>query len=300
MRDGTTKIFDTDEHPRRGTTMEKLASLKPLHPEIEDFPITAGNASGLNDAAAAMMIVSSDYAKAQRPQAARQDRVVGVGRRAAARHRPRPDRRDPEGARARRPRRSPTSTSPRSTRRSRRCRSPRAASSASREDITNAQRLGLLARSPGRGHRRPHDHHDDVRAASARRRHRPREHVRGWRHGLGDGVRGLPRLTLRRLPVASSKTGSGAACSSRRYGKDSRPRLDDASASPWPSRRGRAEVARGRCGDISTRSARDPHGHDLGACRSSRVSRSSSTSTTPRSRSSLTCWASSSSRTRPR
>ncbi len=64
MRDGTTKIFDTDEHPRRGSTIEKLASLKPLHPEIEDFPITAGNASGVNDGAAAMMIVSSDYAKA--------------------------------------------------------------------------------------------------------------------------------------------------------------------------------------------------------------------------------------------
>jgi len=64
MRDGTTKIFDTDEHPRRGSTMEKMASLKPLHPEIDDFPITAGNSSGLNDAAAAMMIVSSDYAKA--------------------------------------------------------------------------------------------------------------------------------------------------------------------------------------------------------------------------------------------
>jgi acetyl-CoA acyltransferase len=64
MRDGSTKIFSVDEHPRRDSTMEKMASLKPLHPEIEDFPITAGNASGLNDGAAAMMIVSSDYAKA--------------------------------------------------------------------------------------------------------------------------------------------------------------------------------------------------------------------------------------------
>jgi acetyl-CoA C-acetyltransferase len=64
MRDGTTKIFDTDEHPRRDSSAEKMASLKPLHPEIDDFPITAGNASGLNDAAAAMMIVSSDYAAA--------------------------------------------------------------------------------------------------------------------------------------------------------------------------------------------------------------------------------------------
>jgi acetyl-CoA C-acetyltransferase len=64
LRDGTTKIFDTDEHPRRGSSMETLAALKTLHPEIENFPITAGNSSGVNDAGAAVMIVSSDYAKA--------------------------------------------------------------------------------------------------------------------------------------------------------------------------------------------------------------------------------------------
>jgi acetyl-CoA C-acetyltransferase len=63
-RDGSTVVFDTDEHPRSDSTMEKLASLKPLHPEIEDFPITAGNASGLNDAGAALMIVSAEYARA--------------------------------------------------------------------------------------------------------------------------------------------------------------------------------------------------------------------------------------------
>ncbi len=61
-RDGETVTFATDEHPRRGTTMEKLGSLKPLHPEIDGFSITAGNSSGLNDAAAAMMIVDSEYA----------------------------------------------------------------------------------------------------------------------------------------------------------------------------------------------------------------------------------------------
>jgi acetyl-CoA C-acetyltransferase len=63
MRDGTTKIFDTDEHPRRGSTAEKMASLKPLHPEIDDFPITAGNSSGLNDGAAALVIASEEKAK---------------------------------------------------------------------------------------------------------------------------------------------------------------------------------------------------------------------------------------------
>ncbi len=64
LRDGTTKIFDTDEHPRRDSSMEKMASLKPLHPEIENFPITAGNSSGLNDAGAALMLVSAEYAQA--------------------------------------------------------------------------------------------------------------------------------------------------------------------------------------------------------------------------------------------
>ncbi len=57
-----TRIFDTDEHPRRDTTLEKLASLPPLHPEIPGFSITAGNSSGLNDAACAMVLTSDRYA----------------------------------------------------------------------------------------------------------------------------------------------------------------------------------------------------------------------------------------------
>jgi acetyl-CoA C-acetyltransferase len=60
---GETRTFDTDEHPRRDTTMEKLASLPPLHPEIEGFSITAGNSSGLNDASCAMVVCDSDYAQ---------------------------------------------------------------------------------------------------------------------------------------------------------------------------------------------------------------------------------------------
>ena len=63
-RDGTVVEFAVDEHPRRGSTMETMAGLKPLHPEIEDFPITAGNSSGVNDASAALVIVSSEYAQA--------------------------------------------------------------------------------------------------------------------------------------------------------------------------------------------------------------------------------------------
>lgn len=59
-----TVVFDTDEHPRATTSAEKLATLPPLHPEIDGFSVTAGNAAGLNDAAAAVTIVSADYAAA--------------------------------------------------------------------------------------------------------------------------------------------------------------------------------------------------------------------------------------------
>jgi acetyl-CoA acetyltransferase family protein len=52
------EVFAVDEHPRRTTSLERLANLAPLHPEIPGFSITAGNASGVNDAAAAVMVVS--------------------------------------------------------------------------------------------------------------------------------------------------------------------------------------------------------------------------------------------------
>jgi acetyl-CoA C-acetyltransferase len=61
-RDGVVSVFDVDEHPRRGSTIEKLAGLKVLHPEIEGFSITAGNSSGINDAASAVVVASSELA----------------------------------------------------------------------------------------------------------------------------------------------------------------------------------------------------------------------------------------------
>jgi acetyl-CoA C-acetyltransferase len=63
--DGSVVEFAVDEHPRRGTSLEKLASLKVLHPEIENFQITAGNASGVNDGAAAVMVVSDELARTE-------------------------------------------------------------------------------------------------------------------------------------------------------------------------------------------------------------------------------------------
>jgi acetyl-CoA acyltransferase len=53
-------LFAVDEHPRRDTSMEKLAALRPLHPEIEGFSITAGNACGANDGAAVLAIASDE------------------------------------------------------------------------------------------------------------------------------------------------------------------------------------------------------------------------------------------------
>jgi 3-oxoadipyl-CoA thiolase len=52
-----TVTVDRDEHPRPETTLEKLAALKPLFP---GGTITAGNASGINDGAAAMIVASED------------------------------------------------------------------------------------------------------------------------------------------------------------------------------------------------------------------------------------------------
>lgn len=62
--DGSTTLFDTDEFPRRGTTVERLAQLRLLHPELPNPTVTAGNAAGLNDAAAAVTVASDDYAAA--------------------------------------------------------------------------------------------------------------------------------------------------------------------------------------------------------------------------------------------
>lgn len=62
-KDGAVTEFAVDEHPRRDTSLEKVAALKPLHPEIAGFSITAGNAAGANDGAAALALVSGELAR---------------------------------------------------------------------------------------------------------------------------------------------------------------------------------------------------------------------------------------------
>lgn len=74
QRKGDPVVVDTDEHPRPGTLVEKLAGLRGINgPELT---VTAGNASGVNDGAAAMLIASTEAAEAQglAPMA----RVVGM------------------------------------------------------------------------------------------------------------------------------------------------------------------------------------------------------------------------------
>jgi len=74
QKKGDPRIFDTDEHPRPDTTLEQLAKLKGINgPELS---VTAGNASGVNDGACALLIASESAAKTHglQPMA----RIVGM------------------------------------------------------------------------------------------------------------------------------------------------------------------------------------------------------------------------------
>ncbi len=61
QRKGDPIVFDTDEYPRFGATAEGMAKLKPAFKK--DGTVTAGNASGINDGAAALVIMSEEKAK---------------------------------------------------------------------------------------------------------------------------------------------------------------------------------------------------------------------------------------------
>lgn len=66
QRKGPDIVFDTDEHPRAGTTVESLSKLKPAFKP--DGTVTAGNASGINDGAAAVLVVSEEKMRAMQPE----------------------------------------------------------------------------------------------------------------------------------------------------------------------------------------------------------------------------------------
>jgi acetyl-CoA C-acetyltransferase len=79
VRKGKPVIFNKDEHPRPQTTMEALAQLKPAF--LPNGTVTAGSSSGLNDAAAALIVMSREKAQelGMRPMAVvREQAVAGV------------------------------------------------------------------------------------------------------------------------------------------------------------------------------------------------------------------------------
>jgi acetyl-CoA C-acetyltransferase len=85
-KDAPPTVISADEHPRRDSTMESLAKLKPLY---EGGVVTAGNASGVNDGAAALVIGSLAWGKRNNRKpiarilsaasAAVEPRIMGVG-----------------------------------------------------------------------------------------------------------------------------------------------------------------------------------------------------------------------------
>ena len=62
---GKTTIVDTDEHVRPEVSLEDMAKLRPAF--AKDGTVTAGNASGVNDAAAAVVLASESFVREQRP-----------------------------------------------------------------------------------------------------------------------------------------------------------------------------------------------------------------------------------------
>lgn len=63
QRKGDPKVFDVDEHPRKDTSLERLGQLRPAFKD--DGTVTAGNSSGINDGAAALLLMSDERAKRQ-------------------------------------------------------------------------------------------------------------------------------------------------------------------------------------------------------------------------------------------
>ena len=64
QRKGDPIVVDTDEHPRPNTTLEALAKLRPAFAQDDSGTVTAGNSSGVNDGAAALLLMEAERAKA--------------------------------------------------------------------------------------------------------------------------------------------------------------------------------------------------------------------------------------------
>ena len=183
-----------DEHPRRDTSPAKLASLKVLHPEIPGFSITAGNSSGINDAAAAVAVTSAELALAEGltplarilawGAAGVDPALMGFGALRAA---------DKVLRRAGLTYADVTLWEINEAFAS----VPIAVCKefGLDEERVELQRQRVQPRPPGGRVRCPHGRHARARVAAARRRSRARDHVRRWWPGRRGPHRGLNRLS---------------------------------------------------------------------------------------------------------
>ena len=200
--------FSVDEHPRRTSTLEKLATLPLLNPMDEGATTTAGNASGLNDAAAGLVLVSREVAEAHGLT------PLGVIRAwASTSHTPAETGLSPTTAIPKALAKAGLSLGDISS-----CRDQRGLRLGARgrgQDPGTGPRAGerervrLLAGPPHRLHRCPHDRHHGERAGAHRLPLRRRGHVRGGRHGLRHGHRAglIERVRAARLLTGRIRDG---------------------------------------------------------------------------------------------
>ena len=158
--------FAVDEGPRRDTSLEALAKLRPAFHVAGT--VTAGNSSQTSDGAAAVIVTSAERAR-ERPDAARAVRRLRDGRRRAGAVRHRSGSGDPEGAEAGRPDARPD-RSRRAERSLRRAGARVPEGTADRPGSAERQRRRHCARPPARLHRRQTDDDAAVRDEAARRR----------------------------------------------------------------------------------------------------------------------------------
>ena len=92
-------VVDTDEYPKHGATLEAIAKLRPAF--AKDGTVTAANASGINDGAAAVVLMKRERGGQARHDAARPHRLLGACRRRSRDHGHRPDPGLARGARRR-------------------------------------------------------------------------------------------------------------------------------------------------------------------------------------------------------
>ncbi len=186
---------ETDEYPRAGTTAEKLAALKPAFKK--DGSVTAGNASGINDGAAAVIVATQRTGREAGKDAAREDSLLRHDRRRPGDHGHGAGGGDAQGARPR----AAEGVGHRPVRAERSVRvavAGRRARARPRCEQGEHARRRHRARPSDRRQRCPHPDDADLRAAGAGRRQGRRLAVHRRRHGYRDGHRGGGCLTASR------------------------------------------------------------------------------------------------------